>query len=150
LVAATYAVTAGDTLVKQFPLTLFKDGQHSFEVHGPNGFYRSFTGGSSLVEVRSAYERREKQLTGNVQVHLQNKSTAPVTITITDNAYHAHPVTKTIPHGIETVLILSLKRSQGWYDFCVQVGGTRGESRYAGHVETGQPSISDPLMGGEV
>jgi phospholipase C len=148
LVAATYAVKPGDTLVKQFPLTLF--GGHSLEVHGPNGFYRSFTGGSSPLEVRTAYERHGKQLTGNVQVHLQNKSTTTVTVTITDNAYHAPTATRTIPHGAETAVVLPLRGSRGWYDFSVQANGSRAESRYAGHVETGQAGISDPLMGGEV
>jgi phospholipase C len=149
MVAATYAVTAGDTLVKPFPLNLFKDGQYSFEVHGPNGFYRSFTGGSSPLDVRTAYERQGAQLTGNVQVHLRNKSTEPVTVTITDNAYHARPITKTIPHGGDTAVVLSLKGSRDWYDFSVRASGSHGESRYAGHVETGQAGISDPLMGGE-
>jgi phospholipase C len=149
LLAATYAVKPRDTLMKQFPLTLFGDGGHSLEVHGPNGFYRSFTGGLSPVEVRTVYEREGEQLTGNLQVHLQSKSTVPVTVTITDNGYRAKPITKTIPHGTETAVVLPLGGSRGWYDFSVQAQATPGESRYAGHVETGQASTSDPLMGGE-
>jgi phospholipase C len=89
-------------------------------------------------------------LTGNVQVHLQNKSTAPVTVTITDNAYHAKTVTRTVQHGSETVVLLPLQASRSWYDFTVQANGSHAESRYAGHVETGHTSTSDPLMGGEV
>ena len=36
--AATYAVKPGDTLHKQFPLSLFANAKYSIDVHGPNGF----------------------------------------------------------------------------------------------------------------
>jgi phospholipase C len=37
----------------------------------------------------------------------------------------------------------------GWYDFSVFIeGNTVFEKRYAGHVETGKESKSDPLMAG--
>jgi len=38
----------------------------------------------------------------------------------------------------------------GWYDFTVKSEHSSDEARYAGHVETGSPSFSDPLMGGMV
>ena len=44
LMVATYAVRPGDTLRKQFPLSLFAGSRYSIEVHGPNGFYRLFAG----------------------------------------------------------------------------------------------------------
>jgi phospholipase C len=152
MMASTYAVTPGDTLMKQFPLTLFTDTRDSIEVHGPNGFYRSFTGPlpSFPLEVRTDYDRHGKQLTGTVQVHLQNKSSAPVTITITDNAYHSQTLTRTIQGGSGAPVVLKLQGSRGWYDFSVKADGWKAESRYAGRVETGEAGVSDPLMGGEI
>ncbi|HXE04371.1 MAG TPA: hypothetical protein VN579_00185, partial [Bryobacteraceae bacterium] len=47
-------------------------------------------------------------------------------------------------------VLLPLKRSFGWYDFTVNIDGAETDSfmrRYAGHVETGRASFSDPLMG---
>jgi phospholipase C len=45
----------------------------------------------------------------------------------------------------------SLTRTRGWYDLTLTVrGDTRFEVRYAGHVEYGEDSISDPGMGGLV
>ena len=41
--AATFAVKAGDTLTRQFPLAMFAGHEYSIEVHGPNGFYRTFS-----------------------------------------------------------------------------------------------------------
>jgi len=49
--AATYTVKPGDTLTEAFPVALFADGRYDIDVHGPNGFYRSFKGeeqGSAL------------------------------------------------------------------------------------------------------
>jgi phospholipase C len=47
----------------------------------------------------------------------------------------------------ENVVMWSGK-SHGWYDVSVSVEG--GEVRYAGRVETGATSITDPAMGGVV
>jgi phospholipase C len=45
----------------------------------------------------------------------------------------------------------SLSRTRGWYDLLITVeGDPRFEYRYAGHLENGQDSISDPAMGGLV
>jgi len=43
----------------------------------------------------------------------------------------------------------SLISSANWYDFSVTLKGIDGYSRrFAGHMETGETSISDPLLGG--
>lgn len=45
----------------------------------------------------------------------------------------------------------SLARSSGWYDLIIVVDGDwQFEYRFAGHLEDGEDSISDPLMGGLV
>jgi phospholipase C len=160
MTAATYAVKADDTLTVQIPISKLAnsgstDSGYSIEVLGPNGFYRAFTGGSGTgragsfpVALRLAYERQKKQLTGNVQVQLHNKSKQPVGITIQDNSYHAEAVRRTIELGEDASVVLNLKQSYGWYDFTVKVDDSNEEARYAGRVETGMPSFSDPRMGG--
>ena len=152
MVTATYAVKPGDTLTKQVPLSLFADSGYSIEVHGPNGFYRSFTGrpASHPLHVRTSYERHGTELTGNMQVRLHNNSTEAVGISIQDNSYKSDAVTGKIKPGLETSLVMDLKRSHGWYDFTVKADGSDAEARYAGRVETGMSGFSDPLMGGVV
>jgi phospholipase C len=45
----------------------------------------------------------------------------------------------------------SVSRAGGWYDLTVTFGGRPDvEYRYAGHLEDGEDSISDPGMGGLV
>jgi phospholipase C len=152
MIAATYAVKPGDTLTRQIPLSLFADSGHSIEVHGPNGFYRSFTSRSASlpIAVRTSYERQGPELVENVQVQIHNKSAQATRISIKDNAYLAETVSKEIKPGQETSVTLQLKRSHGWYDFTVKAEGSDAEFRYAGRVETGKPGFSDPLMGGAV
>jgi phospholipase C len=152
MMAATYAVKPGDILTRQFPLALFNDSAYAIEVHGANGFYRSFTGraASRAVEVESSYEEKEKRLTGNVLVRVRNASNDPLNIEIRHHGYQERPVNKSIEGHQELSLVLQLDQSHGWYDFSVKVPGSDAEARFAGRVETGKPGMTDPGMGGLV
>ena len=152
MTAATYAVKPGDDLTRQYPFTLFDDSQYAIEVHGPNGFYRSFTGShaSHPLEVRADYEKREKNLTGNLVLHLRNPGGDRVTIEIKDNAYRSKPIAQAIEPRQERSIVLDLNKNHGWYDFSVKADGSGSEARFAGRVETGKPTFTDPLMGGIV
>lgn len=149
---ATYGVKPGDTLREKFPLSLFADANYAIDVHAPNGFYRSFSGDTSSpnILVRTEYERSGTQLTGNVNVHLRNIGDQPLTARIQDNAYQTGGMVKTIDPGGEESAVLLLKNSYGWYDFTVKVEGSEAVTRFAGRVETGSPSFSDPVMGATV
>jgi len=152
MIVATYAVKPGDTLTRQVPLSMLADSSHLIEVLGTNGFYRSFTGRStlSLLRVHITYERQGTKLTGNVLVQVSNNSQKHVGIAIKDMSYQSKPISREIKAGGEISVVMLLNRYHGWYDFTVRVDGADGEARYAGHVETGTPSFSDPLMGGVV
>ena len=141
---ASYAVKPGDTLREQFPLSLFTGSRYSIEVYGPNGFHRWFTGdpGSRQVQVRTLYEEK------GARVHLLNAGGDEVTATVQDNSYKTGKVTRRIGPGEETSVVLDLKRSYGWYDFTVKVNNSEAHARFAGRVEAGSASFSDPLMGG--
>jgi phospholipase C len=147
--AASYAVRPGDTLRRQFPLSLFENAQYSIDVHGPNGFYRGFHGDSASrqLQVRTEYEAIATNLTGNMRVHLRNSSSELLTVAIHDNSYHTDAIVKTIAAARTESVVLPLQRSHGWYDFTVNVKGSEAEARFAGRVETGKPSFTDPLMG---
>jgi phospholipase C len=149
---ATYAVKPGDTLDEEFPLSIFAGARYAIDVHGPNGFYRSFTGSthSPSVHVYTAYERGDSGLTGNAQVRLHNAGERPLTVVVQDNAYKTETVTRTIAAGHEASVLMNLKESYGWYDFLVKTDGSESETRFAGRVETGRSSFSDPFMGGVV
>ncbi|HSU53027.1 MAG TPA: phospholipase C, phosphocholine-specific [Candidatus Dormibacteraeota bacterium] len=149
---ATYTVKPGDTLREEFPLAMFVDGRYSLDVHGPNGFYRSFTGDAkaSALQVRAAYEQQGSSLTGNVKLSLNNTSQAALTVSVKDNAYGTGITTKPLPAGNRTAIVLNLARSHGWYDLTVKTDAAEATARFAGRVDTGRSSFTDPLMGGVV
>jgi len=147
MVVATYVVRSGDTMTEVFPMSFFTGGKYEVEVHGPNGFYRSFAGDAhgNDVQVRTAYEKKGSRLSGNVEVVVRNPTGKPVTVAVRDNAYKAETVNKTVAAGQEATVALPAGKSHGWYDFTVQADG--GVVRSAGRVETGASSFSDPFMG---
>jgi len=152
-----YAVSPGDKLTDSWSLADFDNGIYKLEIYGPNGFYRVLAGnaGDAPLEISCDYQRARmlQQLTGNIQLNVRSKDPAnKMEITITDNAYGKAPKKQTLGKAgaasDKETIIINLSKSFGWYDFTVRVAGHAiFERRYAGHVETGKESFSDPLMG---
>ena len=146
-----YAVKAGDQVRDQFPLSMFEGKQYHLEVYGPNGFYRVFKGAEQNPKLELSCMAQPdrldpKKLSGNVM--LQFGGNENTTITIVDNAYQAKPKTIKLKGG-KASTVLDLSKSFGWYDFSVTIDGYPAFlQRFAGKVETGKPSFSDPFMGG--
>ncbi len=153
----SYAVNAGGELTDSFPVSSFENGRYHLCLHGPNGFFREHRGSAAdpALLIQCEYERSKAnaahKLTGNVQLHIKNTSGAPCEITITDHAYGARPISKVIApisDGVATQIVLDQSATHGWYDFSITVKGSEHFSRrFAGRVETGAESISDPYMG---
>jgi phospholipase C len=70
------------------------------------------------------------------------------TVMIVDHAYKREYPAQSLAAGEQTAFPIPSANNQGWYDFSVLVKGHEGfEKRYAGRIETGRDSISDPYMG---
>jgi phospholipase C len=68
---------------------------------------------------------------------------------VKSNAYDHDAETETVRGGDAEHVSWSLRRTGNWYDFTVTVKGLDGWSRrFAGRVETGRDTYSDPAMGG--
>jgi phospholipase C len=151
-----YSVGAGDQLIDKWNLAEFPNQQYHFKINGPNGFYREFRGnaGDPAVDIAVEYARKKKnKLTGNIEVQIRNFDSTSHAIEVVDNAYKKASLRKTVENtgsGKDQLhIIFDLKKSFGWYDFTVKISGNETfERRYAGHVETGEVSKTDPLMGG--
>jgi len=151
-----YSVIAGDRLQDEWKLSDFEKDQYHLRVYGPNGFYREFTGGRAhpLVQIECAYESgalNNARLTGNISLLITNHDQQPRTVTVSDNSYKTASRSKTLAAGESSTLVLDLSKSYNWYDFSVRVKEQEDfEERFAGHVETGLVTKTDPLMGGVV
>lgn len=157
--AWNFTVSAGDTLTNNWRLEDFENNNYSLKIYGPNGFYRELEGNASdPVEINCEYQRNrlvKQQLTGNIRLVLHNLGSRDQAVIITDNAYGAKPQQKILRKAgtkeANAEIIIDLAKSFGWYDFTVTLQGNSNlKRRYAGHVETGKESFSDPLMGGVI
>jgi phospholipase C len=149
-----YSVTAGGGLSDNWPLNAFEEDGYHLRVYGPNGFYREFLGTDAdpALQVKCDDERSrmlKSKLTGNAALKISNLSQDhSYNLEITDNAYQNKPVSRSIAAGSEMSVTLDLKKSFGWYDFTLRVKEFPAFSqRFAGRVETGKESHSDPAMG---
>lgn len=124
-------------------------GAYDLWVLGPNGFHRHFTGAifasGANPEIRVEYEMAP-QLT----LRVLNTGGAPIGVTVTANEYFAAgPWQVQAVPGREVELHWPLAASGNWYDFTLRIDGVAGFSRrFAGRLETGRDSTSDPAMGG--
>lgn len=148
----SFAVEAGKSVTDKWLLNHFEDHNYHLRVYGPNGFYREYQGNKQDPELTIAchYEtsgRFLKKLSGNIELELTNNTRKAYTVEIIDHAYKLGKTTHTIGGEAKRILLNS-SESYGWYDFSVKVKGVKNfERRFAGRVETGKASKTDPFMG---
>jgi len=150
--AATYTVKAGDSLKPTFVLDQFKDGQFEIEVLGPNGFYRRFVGSAhdAPVVVTTTVHQHNGKATATMQLHLHNHAPTPQTVTVIGSSYGALNIAKKLAGGATQTVDISLESSHHWYDLTVQAANSKALAHFAGRIETGTATQTDPLMGNAV
>jgi phospholipase C len=148
-----FAIAAGEKLTESWAVNNFENGSYDLIINGPNGFYRRFKGTEQdlAIDFNCIAERSGvlKKYTGNLQLLIENEEDKSIKVKITDNAYRMNHKTILIEAKQEKIVTLNLQKSKGWYDFTISCDENKlMVKQYAGHVETGQESITDPLMGG--
>ena len=140
-----YTVAAGETLIGDLP-GLPMDAAYSVEVHGPNGFLRGFAGnGASDPRLSAGVDYSPGGDT--LLVKLANLGATATKITLTSLAYRdGHADTYTLAAGATRTLRYPVAAADHWYDIALSTPGTSWTRRFAGHVETGRPSKSDPAI----
>jgi phospholipase C len=149
VICRSYAVAAGTQLEDSFPAEMFESGAYRIRIDGPNGFYREFRSPQGALEVSTKLEYAVKgnRLGGNLKLTVHNQAGDLVTARVEDSAYGNATRVKPISGGAAQVFEIDTSKSHGWYDFTVTLANHPGFSkRYAGHVETGRWSMTDPAM----
>jgi phospholipase C len=138
-----YTVEAGKTLSPSWPV----QGAYALHAYGPNGFVRSFKGDSAsrktILQVASRYHRER----GGLVLTLENQGHDFCNVTV-ENLYNGESVTYMLKPGEHAEKHWFLGDSYGWYDLVVRADAEAGfVQRLAGHVETGEPGVTDPAIG---
>lgn len=134
-----FTVRVGEPLEYRWPLQHWRDKRYQLDVHGPNGFFSSFAGqvDSLMAPIRVTPVLGQQVLEvvcGSDDLSLEVEGYLSKTI-----------VQKSSNKG---EYVVNCNGSEGWYDISIR---RKGDSsfcwRYAGHLEQGTHSITDPLMG---
>jgi phospholipase C len=121
-------------------------------VLGPNGYHRHFTG-SALRAVAAGQPRPDVQVqcdavSGELVLRLVNNGAAACTFSLTANAYAQLRQLHTLAPRAELVVRLPVADNGYWYDFSATVSGQPDYlRRFAGRIETGRHTVSDPALG---
>ncbi|AGZ41323.1 phosphocholine-specific phospholipase C [Actinoplanes friuliensis] len=137
----TYTVEPGKTLTGTWAAA---DG-YDVAVHGPNGFHRAFGGAArdTEIDVTALDDSAGEKIT----LVLRNPGDRSAQVTVLD-AYTGRQTRLTLRRGQSATRTWSTTRTRGWYD--LTISGRTLRRQYAGHLENGRDSISDPAMGGLV
>lgn len=134
-----YTVAAGQRLSDRPPG--LGAGAYRLAVYGPNGFLREFAGGDAPAPATAV------EAVGDILlVKLANPGAAPLDVTVRQLAYAPNSARHRLAPGATKTIRIDLRASDHWYDVVVEApdGFVR---RFAGHVETGKASMSDPAIG---
>jgi phospholipase C len=142
-----YTVEAGKSLADEWDVKTDK-GAYDLEVYGTNGYFHKFSGNIEIPEPK--IELRYNHKKGGILLNVHNPGRLPLTLRIVPNAYgYSVPPEFSLEPGKTRKLKWALKSSGNWYDFSVR-SGAGFLHRFAGRVETGEHSITDPAMASEL
>ena len=139
----TYTTEAGKKISDTWNTTYSKGG-YDLSVFGPNGFLRTFKGDGKKAgpEVTA----RHDATAGRLVLTLTNHGSTDCHLTVA-NAYGGASETYPVRAGATVKKPLDLRASKRWYDLSVTSDTDKTFlRRFAGHVENGEPGVSDPAI----
>lgn len=125
-------------------------------VHGPNGFFRHFSGqlrrDDKAVAEPVTVALQENGASGEILLQLKNSGPSPVDLNLAFDPRYAgaQQTSRVVPLavGAAQVVRIDVATKDHWYDLSLTQDGDHGWlRRYAGHVETGKASRTDPGIG---
>jgi phospholipase C len=143
-----YTVEAGTSLRDTWDTLATDQGNYQLNVYGPNGFVRGFQG-NGQEQAKSGFAP-EAQIcyapsVGKIYLKVHNTDAAAGRVTVRAEAYRSDgPWTLEVAGQASTEQAWQLSPSGGWYDFTVTANFAI--RRFAGRMETGEDSTSDPAI----
>lgn len=139
-----FSVDEKDPLSYQWAKQDLDQGLYNFSVHSFNGFYRNFRGNLNdpLVEI-DCKVNQDQTLT----IVIKNKAKQALVLYVQDVVYSKKTDKIAVTAQAEHTLKLDYTAYKGWYDVVISMDNYANFIyHYAGHIENGNSSISDPYM----
>lgn len=138
-----YAVSAAQTLSDYWEPSAAEPA-YDLSFYGPNGYFTHFRARTPQASQPEASIRYDSQY-GDISLVLTNHGTEPCTLTVSNRYASTGPRRHQLAPGATTEDRWVLAVSAGWFDLSVtNSADSIYLRRFAGHVETGRPSTSDP------
>lgn len=134
--ARAYAVAPGDAIEDELPIA----GACHVRIDGPNGFMRELRAAAS-----AAFSAEVRADGATLQLTLVNHTGNALSVQVADKSYGAALSPVSLEANEKKTVPISTDAGKRWYDLSVSAAET--EFRFAGHLETGDWSTSDPAMG---
>ena len=120
---------------------------YDLSVYGPNGFFRRAAGGLTRTSANLQVRAFAELAGGALVLMIENLATWPTTVSIANQYSKRQEHFHLAPRGRVDVPVL-IETSFRWYDLVITDGTDASFVRhYAGHVENGFDSLSDPHIG---
>jgi phospholipase C len=121
---------------------------YDLSVYGPNGFFRAYQGQSGNANLQSvvSYDLVRYGIT----LQSQNLGSESVQLLV-QNLYDNETITQLVKRGRIFEQFWPLEKVSGWYSLIISVeSDTAFLQQFAGHLENGEPSNTDPQIGGQL
>lgn len=131
-------------------MSLYNNNRYHFALFGPNGFFRELKGEiiDSDLNINCKYGTDLAKGNRNIVLVISNTTGVEKQIVIKDNVYGQKDIIKRIPANDKVSVSLNTEKSKGWYDLSIyDKSNSTFLRKYAGRVENGRDSITDPAMG---
>jgi phospholipase C len=139
-----YTVEAGKQLTDTLPIAT---AGYDFSVFGPNGFLRRFRGGGAGATAQ--VEARHDAKNVSLLLTMRNPGDKAAVLTVMRGDHRGgSPRRYRLAPGATVKDGWRLDTTAPWYDLVVASDADKAFLRqFAGHLETGCPSLSDPAIG---
>ena len=146
----TYSVAPNTEVSDTWNYATISLNEYDLLVFGPNGFYRVFKGSFGTVAANL-----QTQITYDIKgkgIYLEVTNTNSVSVPLRLFDYYTQQTTRRSVDANKSINeFYSLAKFYGWYDITIETEvDPKFQARFAGHLETGEDSMTDPALDGSL
>jgi phospholipase C len=141
-----FGIEAGKSLKYSWDINYFENQIYQLDAYGPNGFFRSFKGSSEDPNINFKIRYQITNRTPQLVLDFENFAEVDFNLILQDAAYGREKTSIHLLSKSKEQVLLDCGKTYGWYDFSLSFG-EHFERKFAGRIETGKSSKTDPQMG---